>query len=96
MKKKRSSKSSKKKWTLPPGWGQFLVLLPPDLWKLFQEEMIIQDRKKLPLARTIIAAYFREKAMRRALEAAKSPSTEAQVPGSHFGGQAFPPQSATA
>lgn len=45
----------------PDGSMSFLVKLPPETAQLFQDEMKIQDRKKLPLARYIINLYFRRR-----------------------------------
>lgn len=46
---------------LPDGSMAFKVILPEPLADLFEEEMQIQDRKKLTLARYIIGMYFRRK-----------------------------------
>lgn len=58
---KENAKTAKKKWVLPAGHIQFIVILPPPLAQQFIEEMKLQDRKKLPLARLIIAKYFKDK-----------------------------------
>lgn len=72
MTKKEVPKSSEKKLGRPlfakessgrtaDGSLRFVLVLPPDLADLFEAEMEEQLRKKLPLARFIIAKYFRNK-----------------------------------
>lgn len=64
MKKSQSLKLSKA-GRLPDGSLRFIVRLPKDLADLFEAEMKIHDRKKLPMARFIISTYFRERSFRK-------------------------------
>jgi len=48
---------------LPDGSLRFIVVLPPDMADLFEAEMKLQDRKKLPMARFIITTYLRQRSL---------------------------------
>jgi hypothetical protein len=78
MAKNQNSKPTKP-WKLPPGWIQFLVILPPDLAKLFAEEMVALDRKKLPLARLIIKQYFNDRKLRQEIDEFKQYQKEKKI-----------------
>lgn len=95
MKSKTDSTSSKKKWSLKPGWMQFLVILPPPLSELFTAEMVAQRRKKLPMARWIIEKYFEEQALRKNFDEFKQfQSASRSIP--HFGDEPAPRQAEAA
>jgi hypothetical protein len=64
----KSNLRSSENGRLADGGLRFVVRLPKDLADLFEAEMKIQDRKKLPLARYIIATYFKDRALRNELE----------------------------
>lgn len=84
MVRKREVSKSSNKCMLDDGSMRFIVKLPPETSKLFLEEMKLQDRKMLPLARYIIQRYFREQERRREFEAfTELQASKGQVP--HFG-----------
>lgn len=58
--RKRKPKSSSGK-SMADESMRFVLILPPDVSKLFAKEMEKLDRKKLPLARYIVTKYFEDK-----------------------------------
>lgn len=75
---------------LPDGGLRFVVRLPKELSDLFEAEMKVQDRKKMPLARFIIHSYFRERFARKEVGGFMSPQTEVKkARGPHFGGKSY-------
>jgi hypothetical protein len=83
MKKNRSLRLSED-GRLPDGGLRFVVRLPKDLSDVFEAEMKIQDRKKLPMARYIIACYFKQRALRGREDPTRQQAAE-DLPGHHFG-----------
>lgn len=53
---------------LRDGSMRFVVRLPKALADPFEQEMKLTDRKKMPMARYIIATYFRERYLRKEFE----------------------------
>lgn len=68
---------------LADGGMRFVVRFPKELADLFEAEMKIQDRKKLPLVRFIVTHYFRGRLVRDE-QNPESPAAE-KSSGPHFG-----------
>lgn len=71
----------------------FKIILKDELADMFESEMQLRDRKKLPMARFIITQYFRERTIRDELDGPISHQNgKGAVP--HFGDAPSPRKSA--